>query len=529
VERERLEREIGDAQDEWIETHISWVRLAPHEVWKFKRPVALGFLDFSTLAAREAACHQEVELNRRLAPNVYLGVVPVTENEAGRLQLGGDGPPVDFAVHMRRMPERNRCDRRLLEGRLERDAIVRLADTLASFHADVGPAEAQFSVHGNREAIAANVRENFTQTRGSITKHIAPPQATDLERSQLAFLQNHAEVFAFRLESGRVRDGHGDLRLEHIYLDDEASPPEVTILDCIEFSDRFRFADVAADVGFLAMDLAAHHRVDLAEALLARYSERSDDHDLFAVIDFYESYRATVRAKIAAILANDPKATSASRERAAEQARRHFLLALAAERHSLLKPRLVAFSGTIASGKSTLARALAERLSAPVIESDRTRKALRSVAPTTPLHDPAFAGAYDERATDDVYAELLRRAEVILRSGRPVILDASFRAQKFRAHAAELAGRLGVPFHLVVCEVDPRIARQRLRERQRSPSVSDGRTEIYDVFTASFEPLEVGTELPAAAVIRLDTGQPLAQNLSRLEQTIATWPGGLPG
>jgi uncharacterized protein len=507
-----------------VETHISWVLLGERDVWKLKKPVDLGFLDFTTLSAREAACRAEVELNRRLAPQVYLGVAPVTRDADGP-RLSGDGPVIDFAVHMRRLPDRDRADVRLSEGRLDHAAIEAITAAVAAFHegASRGP---EIDAFGSLDRIADNAQENFRQTKGTVEHYLQPPEAAELERFQLGFLREHADRFAARVRTGRICDGHGDLRLEHVYLADDGA---LSIIDCIEFNERFRYADVCADIAFLAMDLARLGRMDLSEHCLASYARAADDHDLYGVVDFYESYRAHVRAKIASLVAEDPETPHRVRERMAGEARRDYLLAVAADRRSVLSPLLVAVGGIIATGKSTIAELVARERSAPIVDADRTRKFMAGARPTDPLHTGAWQGAYDPGFTDQVYAEVLRRAEVVLGSGRPVIVDASFRSRAFRRQAKALADRLGVPFRFVECRADPELCRARLQARAATSSVSDGRLEIFDDFVASYEPVSAADGLASDELLVLDTGQPLEVTTRELRQHVATWPAGLHG
>lgn len=540
--------QAADAATTLVETHISWVLVGPTEVWKLKKPVSMGFLDFGTVAQRKAACEAEVALNRRLAPHVYLGVCPVRRDASGRLVIDraseaehadddrgraeadarGLSAPIDWAVHMRRLPDRDRADIRLAEGRLHREHVDRIARRLAEFHAHAR-CDASTAAYGRPEAIAFNVRENFEQTRDSIDRFLSPAQAQEIERTQLEQLEHHGERFAARIEAGRIRDGHGDLRLEHVYLSDDpaavgAADGGVTIIDCIEFNDRFRYADVAADLAFLAMDLSDHDHVGLSEHLVARYAQHAGDHDLYAVLDFYESYRAYVRGKIATFVAMGVDVDHERRTRAEASARRCFLLALAAERRPLLPPTVVAVGGIIASGKSTVADRLGFEMSAPIVDADRTRKQLLGVQATAPVHEGAWQGAYDPTFTEAVYAEVFRRAAVVLASGRSVIVEASFRSRALRARARELAARHGVPFRLVECRASPEICRQRLRKRAHEASVSDGRLEIFDDFVARWEPID---ELPAPEHIVIDTAGPLADNLVVLRNALRTWPPGL--
>lgn len=484
------------------ETHISEVFLGASDVYKVKKPVDLGFLDFRTLERRKRCCEAEVELNRRLAGSVYFGVVPITRDARGVHRIGGEGDPVDWAVHMRRLPDRDAADVRLGEGRLGGDEIAAIAAHVAHFHAGAR-ADAQTARFGEVPAIEQNVRENFAQTRQSARAYSSEAELAAIERWQLEFLRTRPEIFQARIAAQRIRDGHGDLRLEHCYLSDAG---DVEIIDCIEFNERFRYGDVCADLAFLSMDLSWHGRTDLAETLLADYAAQSGDYDLYSVVDFYESYRAFVRGKISAMLEADPEAQPATRERARTQARKYFRLAQACTRDPLEPPVLYAVGGVIASGKSSIARELAARVSAPVVEADRTRKQLASIPPTTPLHDAAFGGHYAPDATERTYAELLRRAAVVLDSKRPVVLDASFRAASHRMAALDLARRYGVTFRFIECAAPAAVCKERLSRRAQAASVSDGRIEIWDAFAASFEPV---AELPQQVHLRVDTGRPL--------------------
>jgi len=501
-----------------VETHISWVFLGAQEVWKVKKPVNFGFLDFRSREQRRAACEAEVRLNRRLAPDVYLGVVPITAGRDGKMCLGGDGDPLDYAVHMRRLSEDARADVRLAAGRLGAEDIDEIACTLARFHEASAPLPTE-ARSASVEFVAQNIRENFGQTRGLIEQHLEPAQARELEEWQLGFIDRNLELLHARAATGRVRDGHGDLRLEHVYFE---PPGAVTIIDCIEFNERFRVADVCCDLAFLAMDLAYHDRVDLAERLLATYAREANDYDLYRLVDFYQSYRAHVRAKVSLLLAADAGVSATTRERARQQARRYFLLALAEERRALAQPVVLAVGGIIASGKSTIAAHIGARLGAPVIGSDRTRKFLAGVDPEHKLDTTHFSGAYAPERTEQVYAELWRRAEAVLGSGRSVVLDASFRAQAHRDAARALAERRGLPFFFVECRAPEDQLRRRLAARARTPGqVSDAREDLLAAFAARWEP---ETTLPAERHLVVDTTAPPEVTLERLGETLPFWP-----
>ncbi|HXK16195.1 MAG TPA: AAA family ATPase [Polyangiaceae bacterium] len=508
--------EAAPGRVERAQTHISWVFLLERDVYKVKRPVDLGFLDFRTLEKRRLACEAEIELNRRLAPTVYLGVVPIGRTTDESIHVNGPGQVIDWAVHMRRVPDAARADKLLEAGQLSHAHIDAIASRIADFHTQA-PRSAQISVFGAPEYVAQNVRENFVQTKSQIERLLSKREAGELENWQRNYLQDRAELFHRRVEDGRVRDGHGDLRLEHVYV--EAG--SITVLDCIEFNDRFRYADVCADIAFLSMDLEASGRVDLAELLLARYARYANDFDLYGLVDFYESYRAFVRAKVASFTAADETIDYQARERAWQQARRYALLALSAKRSPVVAPVVVAVGGMIASGKSTLAEQLGLELAAPIVDTDRIRKHLAGSLPTSKLPAPPFKGAYSLEASEKVYAELFRRARVVLDSGRPVVLEASFRTAAQRKSAQALARDHQLPFYFVECHAPAEVCSARLVERAKGSSVSDGRTEIMTAFAQSFEPV---TELPTSKHLRVDTTRDLASSLEDVRRQIGFGP-----
>jgi uncharacterized protein len=510
--------DLREGACELRETHISWVFLYADTVLKLKKPVDFGFLDFRSLEQRQRACEAEVLLNTRLAPDVYLGVVAVTRGADGLHRIAGEGEVVDYAVHMRRLPDAERADVRLAEGRLTWAELSGLVSVLVEFHARAATSD-EIAAFGRVASIARNVEENFAQAGRSL-RELAPHAEREVEARELAFLREHAAAFERRIASGKIRDGHGDLRLEHVYIPEPsldaaggqvasaAAPP--LVIDCIEFNERFRYADVCADVAFLSMDLAFQGSVELKERFLAAYARESDDYDLYEVVDFYESYRAYVRAKVSA-LALDSASSLEARERLTRDARRYLLLALAAERPSLGAPRLIAVGGIIASGKSTLAEALGAELALPVIGSDRTRKALHGVAPTERLGREAYGAG----ASDAVYGEVLRRAAVVLASGRSVIVDASFRTRASRAAARALGQRARARFVFVECQAPEAVTRERLSAREHASSVSDARLDLYEAFVSRYERV---LELDPKEHIVLDTSQEFSRTLAQLRR-----------
>ena len=301
-------------------THASWVFLTGEDVWKVKRPVDFGFLDFRDLQARRRFCEEEVRLNRRLAPDVYLGVEPVRQGARGHVIAGGDGRVVDWAVHMRRLPDEASAAAMLTRGALDAEALSRLAGRLATFFR-TARATPSF---GEPRILRANVEENFAQVEPFVGEVVDRQSFEDIRGFQLGALDTEPDRFAARVRDGRIRDGHGDLRLEHVYFLPGVDP---LVIDCIEFNERFRCGDAAGEAAFLAMELEAARRPDLAAGFLARFAEESDDFGLYGVLDFYLSYRAFVRGKVAAFLAADAAAEPELRARKREEARRYFGLA----------------------------------------------------------------------------------------------------------------------------------------------------------------------------------------------------------
>jgi aminoglycoside phosphotransferase family enzyme/predicted kinase len=488
-----------------IATHISWVFITDREVWKLKRPVDYGFVDYTTVERRRHFCEEEIRLNRRLAPDVYIGVEPV-RREGGRYSFIGPGRVVDHAVRMRRLSDEASAEALLRRGALTHERLARLASRLAAFYAGAATAPA----FGSLDIIRANVEENFAQVQPFVGRFLTAETLQVVRAWQLERLEQHPADFEARRARGHIREGHGDLRLEHVYF--EAADP--IVIDAIEFNDRFRNADVAADVAFLAMELDARARPDLAASFLAAFATESDDHDLYAVVDLYLSYRAWVRAKVACFLAADASTDPDKARRKSQEAQRLFGLARAyAEARTTSQP-LIAVGGLIGAGKSTLADSLGRALGVPVIASDRTRKALAGVPATQPAPAAAYAPAFTART----FAELFRRADVVLGSGRGVILDATFRERDLRLRARQLARRHQRPFRFVEAICDDSTLRHRLRARAAAVAVSDATEDLLDRIRREFEPI---TELPDYEHVAVLTTQPVATQVQVVQASLA--------
>ncbi len=490
------------------ETHISLVFLTDEHAFKLKKNVCFGFLDFSTLEKRHAACQAELGLNQALAPDVYLGVLPLYRATDGRLSFTPrpGSALIDWLVQMRRLPDESRADQILGRSELYPALVEKLARRIAQFHSSASVSES-ISRFGEAPTLFANLNENFEQTRESLPQAIGARDAAELEAWQRDFLTCAAGRFTRRVSGGKIRDGHGDLRLEQIYFIND----EILLLDRIEFNERFRYGDVCADLAFLSMDLRFHGNPELAEYLLSVYARETGDYDLYGLIGYYESYRAFVRGKVAAFRAG---------ENALLEAKHYFKLALMLSRQQLITSgphQVIAIGGIIASGKSTLAEDLSEATGIPVVNTDRVRKESQGVPASRSLREEAWTGAYSPTVTRRVYQEVFREAAVILDSGRSVIIDASFRTQLNRLEARRLARQRGLPFRFIECSVSTDECRRRLVERNKGLHDSDARADLLETFLKNYEPV---TELPQHEYIKVSTGYSRQDSLLRSLQEI---------
>ncbi len=485
---------------EQIETHISHLFLAGSHVYKLKKPVRFDFLDFTTVQAREHACREEVRLNRRLAPDTYLGVVPVIRGAGNAYRLGGTGEVVDWLVEMRRLPTELTLDALHSRGKLLSEQIDRLSTVLGRFYRSLAPLPLVPREYGERymSHVHGNLRELL-----AVQHHLPRGVVERVHGFQLQLLRLHPEIFEERVRAGRIVDGHGDLRPEHICLSDP-----IAIFDCIEFSADFRRIDMADELAFLAAECDFLGADWVGPQLLAAYQQQSGDQPFLVLWDFYKSYRACVRAKIAALRADQLQGQA--QEAAASEAGRH--LTLADQYVSpWIRPLVLAVGGLSGTGKTTLATALAEALGAELLRTDTIRRELFGVGSHAAGKD---GGIYTQKARERVYEEMNHRAATLHGDRVGVVVDGTFSTRDMLGAAQKVATDPRSVFLAIECVCRPEVAHQRISRRMaEGRDASDARPEIHDLQRERWETWPA--DVPQ---IRIDTERPLD---TQVEQVIA--------
>jgi uncharacterized protein len=465
-----------------IETHSAWVFLASPYVYKVKKPVNLGFLDFSTLEKRQHFCNREVELNQRLSPDVYLGVIPISRHQ-GRLVFGDSGRIIEYAVKMRLLSPAGFLDRRLERQEVRREDLDRIAQVLKAFYEAQAPSR-DIEAWGRIEKLKLSTDENFRQTRPFLGQTLDRGVWEAVRAYTERFYERHRPLFQRRIQEQWIRDCHGDLHLEHIHLTSRS----LHIYDCIEFNDRLRYIDVASDVAFLAMDLDFHGHSDLARHFTDDMARALGDPDLERLLDFYKCYRAYVRGKVECLQGQTPGLSQFQMAAHQEMARRYFRLALNyAVRGS--EPLVLAVMGRIGSGKTTLSKRLSERLGWDLFSSDRVRKQLAGLPLYQRTDRRARTGLYSTAMTARTYRALLDRAGEIVRTGRGVVLDATFGRRLHREWLEQRCREWKASFCVLETRVSNGLLRARLKRREQDTTeISDARLEDFESLDSRYEP-----------------------------------------
>ncbi|WP_088286354.1 bifunctional aminoglycoside phosphotransferase/ATP-binding protein [Ideonella sp. A 288] len=475
-----LQAEHRDEPVQRYETHISFVLVAGGRAYKLKKAVTLDFLDFGSLSERHRLCLEELRLNRRLAPSLYLDVVPVTGTWQ-RPRFGGDGPMIDAAVAMRAFPQQGLWDRMAARGELHGAHVDALAAQLLAFHREAAVAGAQGPLgHAAqvRQPMLDNLQALAASADACLGPTLTPAALAALREWEAAEFAALAPVFEARLHDGFVREGHGDLHLGNVAMVDG----RVTVFDCIEFNEAFRWGDVVGEIAFLAMDLHAHGLPALAHRFVDACLEGSGDHAGARVLRWYLVYRALVRAKVAVL--------RAGQQHGGDDGAVQRYLALAAGWCRAPRPVLMITHGFSGSGKTTGAQAVLEAIGAVRIRADVERKRLFGLGSLDRSGSAPGAGLYSAEATAATYAQLLARARPVLAGGHHVILDAAFLSAAQRADAQRFASSLGVQTVILSFEADVDTLLARLLERTtRADDASEADAQVLALQTRTAQPL----------------------------------------
>jgi aminoglycoside phosphotransferase family enzyme/predicted kinase len=468
----------GAYEPAFAETHSGLIFFAGDRAYKLKKDVDLGFLDFTSREKRLAACRREVALNRRLSPDVYLGVADI---------MDASGEPCEHLVVMRRMPADRRLSTLALGGAPVEEALDDLARLIARFHATALRSPEADGTAG-RDALAGRWAANTAGLERFAGRFVDAGSIEAVDALAARYLTGRKPLLEARIAAGRARDGHGDLLADDIFLLDDGP----RVLDCLEFDDALRLDDVLADVAFLAMDLERLGRPALADRFLAAYRTASGDTWPASLAHHHIAYRAQVRAKVSAIRADQGVPNSA------EDART--LLHLALDHLRAGRVRLVLVGGLPGTGKSTLARGIGEVTDALVLRSDVVRKELSGLAPDQPAGAGYQRGIYTGDATVAVYAELLRRAEHALGGGEVVVLDASWTDDAHRADARRVANETASDLIELRCVAPAAVAAARLTDRAAAGGdASDADSAIATAMAATADPWPTSIPLDTVA------------------------------
>lgn len=481
---------------EFIQTHISYVFIAGNFVYKIKKPLKFDFLDFTTLDKRKFFCEEELILNRRLAPETYLDVVAISRDPCGKMSLGEHGDIIDYAVCMKQLPADRMLKNLLSRGMADEKIMDAVAAKIASFHRQART-DNRIDEMGRIENIRHNHEENFIETKVYVNKTIPGYQYRFIRDYVNNFLTDKKIFLKKRVTDHKIRDCHGDLHLDHICINDD-----ITIFDCIEFNERFRWGDVAGDVAFLTMDIDFNGWPQHAYCFVKSYIRYSGDQDLSVLLNFYCCYYAYVRGKVTSFRLNQKEIAPAERRTIRETAKRYFDLAYTYAAR-LEKPVIILTAGLMGSGKSYQAKKLAERLGAEIIRTDILRKDLFNIKPAERHYENFGAGIYSDDISNRVYKKALELTEQSINAGRAVIIDASFKRRDQRQKAMALANNLHVPFYILECVCPDGIAKKRLEKRAlEQENISDGRWELFQKQKDDFDSI---SEIPSNCLLKMDT------------------------
>jgi len=474
-----------------IQTHISYVLLTGDYAYKLKKAVNFGFLDFSTLEKRKHFCQEELRLNQRGAAELYLEVLPVTMVDEQH-HLAGTGKAVEYALKMRQFPQEFLFSTLFEQGKLNETHLEDLGKVVAQYHAK-SATDDYIRSFGEVPQVRAAIDENYQQTEKYIGGPQTPKQFQETKKYTDNFFVERPELFTSRVENNYIRECHGDLHMRNIALWND----KITLFDCIEFNEPFRFVDVMYDVAFTVMDLEARHSPNLANAFLNTYVEQTGDWEGLQVLPLYLSRQAYVRAKVTSFLLDDPSIPETVKEEAAKTAAQYYTQAW-----EYTKPKagkLILMSGVSGSGKSTTAKYLARELQAIQIRSDAVRKHLGGIS----LGERGGDDLYTPEMTQKTYARLLNLGIILAQQGFHVILDAKYDKQHLRQDAIAQAEKHQLPLQIIYCTAPLEVVQERLANR--TGDIADA---TVDLLTSQLQQAEAFTAAEKPYVQIWDTTQP---------------------
>jgi uncharacterized protein len=477
-----------------IQTHVSYVLLTGEFVYKLKKPVNYGFLDFSTLEKREHFCHEELRLNQRGAAELYLGVLPVTQ-EGDTFKLSGAGAVVEYVVKMCQFPQETLLSALFDRGELTEQHLKDLAKELARFHSEA-PTSDYILSFGEVSQIRQAIDENYDQTVSYIGGAQTQPQFDATREYTDRLFAEQKPLFDSRIAHRWIRECHGDVHLRNICFWHD----KILLFDCIEFNEPFRFVDVMFDIAYIIMDLDARNRPDLSNLFLNAYIEQTGDWEGLQVLPLYLSRQSYVRAKVTSFLLGDPSIPEAVKQEAMATAKRYYTLAWEYTQHK--SGQLILMSGLSGSGKSTVAQTLARQMGAIQIRSDAVRKHLGGVA----LDEKGEAALYSPEMTQKTYDRLLQLGTTLASQGYTVILDATYNRQALRLPVIAQAQADQIPLQILHCDAPISVLRDRLQ--QRAEDISDATADLLDQ-----QQLESFSEIEQPYLKTLDTTQDLEGQL----------------
>lgn len=497
-----------------IQTHISHVYMAPPYVYKIKKPVDFGFLDYSSLDKRKHFCEREIELNRRLCSDIYLGVIPISK-DGNTFTFSSENPDevVEYAVKMKMLDGQYFLYSYIENNTLKDDYLDRVAKKLADFYLQQEPKDDVLQ-YGEIEQIRFNTDENFRQTESFIGNTIAKEEHEAIKHFTDQYFERNQSLFNRRISQKRIVDGHGDLHLDHIHI----SPESICIYDCIEFNERFRCGDLAADLAYLAMDLDFHDRRKESRYFVEQMAQKLKDPDLPKITDFYKCYRGYVKGKVKSLQNAGEENSSTNRKQLQQTATDYFHLSL---RYALLgsKPTLLIFMGRTGTGKSTLAEHFSKTLHIPRFSSDRVRKNMAGLQ----LYERPSAAEremlYSAEMSEKTYRNLFEKIMKVLASGKSAILDATFSKKSNRQKLIELLASVDANYIFIEAQASDETIISRLKAREKDKdTISDARLEDFRKLSAGYES---PNELTASEILEVTTQNSLHETCEILYKKLA--------